>query len=277
MVDNASTDGSIDDIIRAFPSVHVIRNERNRGYAAAVNQGLSAALPFQYVLLANNDVVMRDPDALARVVAYMDAHPEAAGACGRYEYPDGGFQRFYNQLPTEFDLIVSWGIGRHVTPLLTGSRSRRYYLVDADFDRPMTIEQPAFSCVLMRRSAFEAVGELDEAFPIFFNDVDYCWRWRAHGFTWQYLPDWHICHAHGHTTGRLPKLNAELAGSAMRFTLKYFRGAAAVRIRIAIVLEAAWRKLLHGDFEPSLASVWRGDLFHAEPSPPPHQTATALR
>ena len=124
----------------------------------------------------------------------MDTHPDVNGVCGRYEYPDGAFQRFYSQLPTEFDMIVTWGVGRHITPLLFHRRSREYYLVDRDFTQPMTIEQPAFSCVLMRGDAVRQVGALDERFPIFFNDIDYCWRWREHGLTWHYLPDWRIVH-----------------------------------------------------------------------------------
>ena len=74
------------------------------------------------------------------------------------------------------------------------------------------------------------VGLLDEQFPIFFNDVDYCWRWRMHGFTWHYLPAWRITHVHGYSTRRLPKLNAELAGSAVRFARKYFTGASVLPI-----------------------------------------------
>jgi hypothetical protein len=263
LTDNRSTDGSIDVIAKMFPEVNIIRNDANRGYARAVNQGLAAARDAKYAVLANNDVILRDPESLARVVAYMDGHPEVNGLCGRYQYPDGAFQRFYNRLPTEFDLIVSWGAGRHIRPLLYTRRSREYHQADRDFTRSMTIEQPAFSCVLMRGDAWRRVGYLDEEFPIFFNDVDYCWRWRAHGFTWHYLPDWDIVHVHGHTMRRLPLLSAEKAGSAVRFARKHFSRPSAWRIRAAIVLEAAWRKAFHRDFAPSLRSIWRGDLFHA--------------
>jgi GT2 family glycosyltransferase len=269
MTDNGSTDGSIETIAAKHPQVHIIRNDRNRGYTRAVNQGLLAAGQPDYILLANNDVVLREPESLARVVAYLDAHPDVNGACGRYEYPSGEFQRFYNQLPTEFDLVVSWGFGRHLRPLLFGKRSRTYYLSDRDFDRPMTIEQPAFSCVLMRGDACRRVGFLDEEFPIFFNDVDYCWRWREHGFTWHYLPDWRIVHVHGHTMRRLPRLSAELSGSAVRFARKYFPGASGWRIRAAITLEAAWQKYIHRAFPADIGAVWRGELFHADTSGPP--------
>jgi GT2 family glycosyltransferase len=173
-------------------------------------------------------------------------------------------------------MIVTWGVGRHLHGLLRGRRSREYYLIDRDFERPMTIEQPAFSCVLMRGETLRQVGFLDEQFAIFFNDVDYCWRWRQHGLTWHYLPDWRIVHHESSATRRLPMLGAELAGSAVRFANKYFTGASRWRIRAAIVLEAAWRKLLHHDFPASLASIWRGELFHADASKPSPAAATAV-
>ena len=128
----------------------------------------------------------------------------------------------------------------------------------------MTLEQPAFSCVVMRSEAVRRVGLLDEQFAIFFNDVDYCWRWRQHGLTWHYLPSWRIVHDQSSTARRLPLLSAELAGSAMLFANKHFTGASRWRIRVAILLEAAWRKFLNRDFPAPLRSIWRGDLFHAD-------------
>jgi GT2 family glycosyltransferase len=264
VIDNGSTDGSYEAIAVACPQAHLIRNERNRGYAPAVNQGLAAAAPSRYIVLANNDVILPERDSLARVAEYGDGHPDVNGVCGRYEYPDGRFQRYYMQLPTEFNMIVTWGVGRHVRPLLHAPRSREFYLVDRDFERPMTMEQPAFSCVVMRSEAVRRVGFLDEQFAIFFNDVDYCWRWRQHGLTWHYLPAWRIVHDQSSTARRLPLLSAELAGSAMLFANKHFIGASRWRIRVAILLEAAWRKFLNRDFPAPLRSIWRGDLFHAE-------------
>jgi len=264
VIDNGSTDGSCDAIAAACPQVHLVRNDRNRGYAPAVNQGLATAGPSRYVVLANNDVILPEPDSLARVRDHLDARPDVHGVCGRYEYPDGRFQHYYTQLPTEFNMIVTWGVGRHVRPLLHARRSREFYLADRDFEQPMTLEQPAFSCVVMRSEAVRRVGLLDEQFAIFFNDVDYCWRWRQHGLTWHYLPAWRIVHDHSATVRRLPLLSAELAGSAMRFANKHFAGASRRRIRVAILLEAAWRKFLNRDFPAPLSSIWRGDLFHAE-------------
>ena len=264
VIDNGSSDGSCDAIAAACPQAHLVRNDRNRGYAPAVNQGLAAAGPSRYIVLANNDVILRERDSLARVRDHMDARPDVHGVCGRYEYPDGRFQHYYTQLPTEFNMIVTWGVGRHVLPLLHARRSREFYLADRDFEQPMTLEQPAFSCVVMRSEAVRRVGPLDEQFAIFFNDVDYCWRWRQHGLTWHYLPAWRIVHDHSATVRRLPLLSAELAGSAMLFANKHFTGASRWRIRVAILLEAAWRKYLHRDFPVPLRSIWRGDLFHAD-------------
>jgi N-acetylglucosaminyl-diphospho-decaprenol L-rhamnosyltransferase len=277
VIDNGSTDGSCEAIAAACPQAHLIRNGQNRGYAPAVNQGLAAAGPSRYIVLANNDVILPERDSLARVAEYGDGHPEVNGMCGRYEYPDGSFQRYYLQLPTEFNMIVTWGVGRHVHPLFHAPRSREFYLADRDFERPMTMEQPAFSCVVMRSEAVRQVGFLDEQFAIFFNDVDYCWRWRQHGLTWHYLPAWRIVHDQSFTARRLPLLSAELAGSAMLFANKHFTGASRWRIRVAILLEAAWRKFLNRDFPAPLRSIWRGNLFHAEVPGAPAPVVVAVK
>src|SRR5262245_37836265 len=95
LVDNGSTDGSVEQVL-ALPSadrVRLIRNPANYGYARANNQAL-VGLNADFILLVNNDVILPDPDAVSRVVARMRSDPLIAGACGRYEYPDGSFQHF---------------------------------------------------------------------------------------------------------------------------------------------------------------------------------------
>ena len=142
----------------------------------------------------------------------------------------------------------------------------------------MTIEQPAFSCVMMRGDTLRQVGPPRRAVR------DFLQRCRLLLAVAAARPDLAlpaglaIVHHQSSATRRLPMLSAELAGSAVRFANKYFTGASRWRIRAAIVLEAAWRKLLHHDFPASLASIWRGDLFHADASKPaPAAPAVATR
>src|SRR5262249_13209516 len=109
VVDNASHDGSAEAIARACPSVNMIHNACNLGFAAPNNKALPEVAEADYVLLVNNDVVLPQPDGLREVIAFLETNADVHGACGRYEFPDGEFQHFYNQLPTAFDLMVTWG------------------------------------------------------------------------------------------------------------------------------------------------------------------------
>jgi GT2 family glycosyltransferase len=263
VVDNDSKDGSIEAIERVCPAARVLRNRTNQGFAAGNNQALRRiGDDAEYILLVNNDVVLPDATSLARVVAYLDAHPDVQAACGRYEYPDGRFQHFYIQLPTLFDLFVWVGIGRHVRPLLYCSRTRRFYLHDRNFARPMFLEAPAFACVLLRGKCARYIGLMDEQFPINFNDVDYCWRWRKAGWTWRYFPDWPIVHYGSRSVGKMGGwYNADMAVSAVRFARKHYPWPAALFIRLAVLGEAAWRKYRHGDMPVPLKDIWHGKLF----------------
>ena len=182
------------------------------------------------------------------------------GACGRFLYPDGSFQRFYHALPTASDLAVYWGVGRHVPSLLQRPSIKHYLCLDFDFSSRGRIEQPAFSCVMMRGASAKAVGELNEELPIFFNDVDYCWRWRARGWSWEYLPTWSIVHHQNTSTKTLgPLVGPEIAGSISHFASTYFSPAEAMLVRSALVGEAAWRKYVHRERAWSLRDVWRGE------------------
>ena len=90
VVDNCSTDGSPDMVRREFPSVRLIRNAENRGFAAANNMAIRD-LASRYVLLLNPDTEV-PPDAIAGMVAFMDATPDSAICGPLVRFPDGRFQ-----------------------------------------------------------------------------------------------------------------------------------------------------------------------------------------
>ncbi len=262
LVDNASQDGSCEAVAQACPSTRVIRNASNLGFAAGNNQALRAAGDADYVFLINNDVVLPNRHSLADVIDYLRTHPEVQGACGRYEYPSGEFQRFYNRLPTALNLAAVHGAGRYCRSLRLGRATRDYFMLDDDFTVPMTIEQPAFACVLMRGENLRLVGLLDEQFPIFFNDVDICWRWREKGYVWQYLPDWRIVHHKSQSTSRLGgRLGAELAASAVRFARKHFAPSQAFLVRMAVSLDICMSRWRRGQRTANVLQVWRGEHF----------------
>jgi hypothetical protein len=98
VVDNGSTDGSVEMVRQNFPDVCLIANEENRGFPAANNQGIDVA-DGRYILLLNPDTEVLD-DALATMVAFADAHPDAAIIGPRLVNPDGTVQSSRRRLPT---------------------------------------------------------------------------------------------------------------------------------------------------------------------------------
>ncbi len=265
VVDNASSDGSPEAIAKDFPEARLLRQANNLGFAAGNNVALKLAGNADQVLLFNNDALFPETDCLAKAVAYLESNPSIQGVCGRFEYPDGKFQLFYNRLPTAWALICQYGFGRRFKALRESDTVSRFLMHDADFEKRQTIEQPAFACVLMRGESCRKTGLLDEAFPIFFNDVDYCWRWRNLGYTWHYLPELRIVHHHGRSVKRLSgMLRAEMLGSLSRFAKKHFSIPTSLLVRSAVGLEAATYNVRNRDYEYSALDMVRGRHFFAK-------------
>lgn len=262
VVDNGSSDGSPDAIVQACPQVKMIRNPVGRGYAAANNQALEAIGECDYLLLINNDIIFPQEDCIAKVVDYFDKNPEASGACGRYEYPDGRFQRYYNRLPTAFNMMVSWGFARHYHRFLASPATSSYLMLYDDFDQTMNIEQPAFSCVFMRRSCQVRTGPFDERFPLFFVDVDYSKRCRQNGYTWRYFPDWRVVHHQAYSINRMSSWrHAELGTSILNYADKHFRFPKKQVIILLAMVELAWGKYRHRAFDASLLDIYQRKHF----------------
>jgi len=105
VVDNASTDGSVEMVKSEFEKVQLIANSENRGFAAANNQGMAVATG-RYVLLLNSDTVVLD-GAIAKTVAFADVHPEAAVVGCRVLNPDRSLQRTCFMYPSVLNLLLA--------------------------------------------------------------------------------------------------------------------------------------------------------------------------
>jgi len=98
VVDNGSSDGSVEMVQAEFPDIHLIANAENRGFPAANNQGLAVAQG-RYALLLNPDTEVVG-DALATLVAFADAHPDVGMVGPQLLYPDGSIQSSRRRFPT---------------------------------------------------------------------------------------------------------------------------------------------------------------------------------
>lgn len=192
VVDNGSADDSLDGIDP--DRVRIDRAGRNLGFAAGVNRG-AAGLDTEYLLVLNPDARI-DPDALAELVAELDAHPDAALAGGRVVGLDGCEQRASRRrLPTpgricrEMLPFAANGIDLSQMPPPGGS-------IDA--------EAVSGACMLLRRRAFDAVGGMDDGFPLHFEDLDLFVRLRQAGWRLRWTPAATIEHAGGRSTRSRP-------------------------------------------------------------------------
>ena len=177
VVDNASTDTTVDLLRHRLPPATVITNDTNLGFATAVNQGV-AATSARLVLLANPDVQWTD-GTISKLSRFLADHPSAAAVCPRLVFPDGAPQSSIRRFPTHLNIWLSrqspLRFLRHLLP------SRFSYTVK-DPVSPERVEAVAAAFMLIRRDAFDAVGGLDEGFFLYVEDTDICKRWQDRGY-----------------------------------------------------------------------------------------------
>ncbi len=175
--DNASTDRTPQLV---GSDATLLRGTSNAGFAAGINRAVTASRG-RYVFLLNPDCEL-EPGALADLVRYLDAHPEAAAAAPLLSDDDGGSQREFQlrRLPTFASLLAEvLGLSK-VWP--SNPITARYRYRDLDLSAPQPVEQPAAAALLLRREVFDEIGPFDERFaPAWFEDVDYCRRLAAAG------------------------------------------------------------------------------------------------
>lgn len=241
VVDNASRDDSASMLASEFPSVSLIGNSDNRGYAEGNNQALARATG-DCLLLLNPDVVVH-PDSLTRALAFLAQHPDAGALGCRLVGADGETQRSVRGFPDPGPVLWDAAGLSRLFP-----RSRvfgAYRMTFFDYNRVSQVDQPMGSFLLLTRAALDRVGLMDPQFPIFFNEVDWCWRAkREQGFSIYYTPDAVVTHYGGSSTRQVKAaMVRESHRSLLRFYDKHYaRLAPPVKwlIRGAVLLNE-WR------------------------------------
>ena len=194
VVDNNSQDGSADMVAEKFPEVELIRTKRNLGFGGANNVAFGH-VQGRYVLLLNSDTIVR-PDTLRTLVAFMDENPEAGAAGCRILDPDGTLQldcrRSFPTPAAAFYKLT--GLSR----MFPDSRHfARYNLTYLDPDEVNEVDALSGSCMIVRRQVLEEVGGFDEAYFMYGEDLDWCFRMREAGWKIYYTPATEIIHFRG--------------------------------------------------------------------------------
>ncbi len=168
VVDNASEDGSAELLRVKHSDVICHANSKNTGYAKATNIGASMSTG-QMLFLLNNDVRLY-PDCLQRLLTCLDNNKRAGAVAPLLYYPDGRLQISCRRFPSPAALILEQ-IGIYEL-----GRFKKWKMTYEEHFCSDEILQPMASVLLIKRECWNEVGTLDEGFPIFFNDVDWCYR-----------------------------------------------------------------------------------------------------
>jgi O-antigen biosynthesis protein len=220
VVDNASGDGSADMVREKFPSVRLIENRENLGFARANNMALREARG-EFVLLMNPDTVVQE-DTLRVMLRFFADVPDAGIAGCRILNPDGTFQ-----LPCRRSFPTPWVAFTKIFGLAAlFPRSRifgKYNLTYLSQDETYPVDAVSGSFMMVRREAYAKVGGLDESFFMYGEDLDWCYRIGTAGFRVYYVHSTKIIHFKGESTKRSDLDEIRLFYQAMQlFVRKHF-------------------------------------------------------
>jgi N-acetylglucosaminyl-diphospho-decaprenol L-rhamnosyltransferase len=214
VVDNASRDGSAQRVAAEHPAVRIIENPVNRGFAAAVNQGIrQTGAPFALLLNPDAEITGGTLAALLKVAGERSR----AGAIGLLvRNPDGSVQPSARRVPGLVESMAHAFLG----PVLPNNPfSRAYTMAGWDRATEREVEWISGSAMLLRREAYEEVDGFDEGYFMYVEDVDLCTRLRKAGWTVLFSPEVAVVHEIGVSSRHMPR---RMAAEHSRSIYRYF-------------------------------------------------------
>ena len=195
VVDNNSTDGSIQEVEKKFPNVNIIKNDTNVGYARAHNQVLKSTKS-SYVLLLNPDCLLTN-GAVDDMLDYLTRNPEVGVAGPKVVSGEGSPHRTVVDFPnmkTECQRMLKAyfpPFGDRLSKLLSTPAKK----IAQSYRRPICVSSTVSGpFLLLNRSMLDDIGYLDEDFFLFSEENDICWRAKERGWLRLYFPDAKVYH-----------------------------------------------------------------------------------
>ncbi len=197
MVDNNSSDGSVEMTRRLFPEVKVIDNKNNLGFSKANNQAIRIS-EADYVLLLNPDTLVEE-DTFKKCIAFMDAHPNSGGLGVKMVDGKGQFLKESKRgVPTP--MVAFYKIFGFSNLFPKSKTFGQYHMGHLDMDGTHKIDILSGAYMMMRKNVLDEVGLLDEDFFMYGEDIDLSWRIRLGGYDNYYYPETRIIHYKGEST-----------------------------------------------------------------------------
>lgn len=221
LIDNHSTDDSVEVIQQLHPEVILISNSENVGFAKANNQGMRIAKG-RYILLLNSDTVVQ-PNTLDVMIRFMDKHPEVGASGCKVLLPDGSLDKACRRgFPTP---LTTFYYVSGISKLFPKSlRFNAYHMEFLDENEEYPVDCLVGAFMMVRREVIEQVGMLDERFFMYFEDTDWCYRIQQAGWVNYYYPKTQIIHyKRGSSRGRPYRITYEFHRAMKLFYDKHYR------------------------------------------------------
>lgn len=268
VVDNASWDDSVEMVRREFPSVRLIANDANLGFAGGCNLGIAASRG-RYVMLLNPDSTIEQLD-LPALLGFLDGTPDIGITGIKILNTDGSIQHSCRRFPTFQAAIFRNSLLSRLFP--RNHCVRDYLMCDWDHDKPTDVDWVSGAALIMRRKLIDQVGALDERFFMYCEDVDIAFRARESGWRVVYFPGAVVTHAKGRSSDKSPnKMIIAHHKSMYRFFRKHYAAKSSVLTRVLVPLGAVLRasvlvarnSCLHAKWivtHPGEYRPWRAEL-----------------
>lgn len=235
VVDNGSTDNSLQNLCDLDLPLRILRNETNRGFSAACNQGATGS-DADYLLFLNPDTILNH-DSLSKPVAFLEDPKHATiGIVGiQLVDEEGVVNRHSCRFPTPWTTFCELSGLNHIS---TG-RIRGHVMSEWEHDTNRAVDHVIGAFFLMRRKVFEDNQGFDERFFVYKEDLDFSLRAKAAGWSSYYLADAKAFHQGGGTSKQIRSTRLFYSlRSRTQYCFKHFRKPAAIGLLLCgLVIE----------------------------------------
>ncbi len=192
VIDNNSMDGSFEMTREKFSEVKFLSLDKNYGYAGGNNRGLRAGCG-EYLAILNPDILVR-AEALSRLIRFMEKNLDVGMIGPKLLNPDGTLQYSCYYFPKPQTPIFRRTVLGHLP--FARKEISQYLMTDWAHDEPRDVDWLLGGALFIRRTAYEMIGELDERFFLYFDEVDYAKRMKKARWRVVYFPEAQMIHFH---------------------------------------------------------------------------------
>ncbi len=198
VIDNAGTDGTSELVRNEFKGVRQEVNSENKGYSRGVNQGISLSRGRMFLII-NPDIIVGE-GSIDGLFDFMENNPDAGMVGSKLLGSDGLLQYSCRSFYTIKALFMRRTFFGKLFP--RAKALREHLLIDYDHQKTRRVDWILGACMMVRAEAIENAGVMDERFFLYFEDVDWCYRMKQHGWNVYYLPQSVMTHFYKRSSAR---------------------------------------------------------------------------